>query len=157
MCVCWLLLIIFLFIIEFIWGCAGSLLLCGLFPRWRDRLLSPWSTASSTCRLWYFQLLGARTQAQQLWLMGLVAPWHVGFSWTRDRTCVSCTRGKILYHWATGKAPHLFCLQGKHVIQQVLWWPLASILIWTHTQNSLSTCFPCLKCFGALLVPKSRG
>ena len=26
----------------------------------------------------------SRTLAQQLWLTGLFAPWHVGFSWTRD-------------------------------------------------------------------------
>ena len=29
-------------------------------------------------------------QAQQLWHPGLAAPRHVGSSWTRDRTCVSC-------------------------------------------------------------------
>ena len=34
---------------------------------------------------------------------GLVAPWHVGSSWIRDRTCVSCIGRRILYHWAHGR------------------------------------------------------
>ena len=34
-------------------------------------------------------VLGSRAQGQQLWLRALVASWHVGSSWTRDRTCVS--------------------------------------------------------------------
>ena len=37
---------------------------------------------------------------QQLWHTVLVAPWHVGSSWIRDWTCVSCTGSWILYHWA---------------------------------------------------------
>ena len=35
--------------------------------------------------------------------MGLVAPQHVGSSWTRDQTHVSCIGRKILYYWATWK------------------------------------------------------
>ena len=50
------------------------------------------------------QLLGYRAQAQQLWLMSLVTLWHVGSSQTRDRTRVSCTGRKILYHWAIREA-----------------------------------------------------
>ena len=34
---------------------------------------------------------------------GLVAPWHVGSSWIRDGTCVSCTGRWILYNWVTGE------------------------------------------------------
>ena len=30
--------------------------------------------------------------------MGLVAPWHVESSWTRDWTCVPCMVGRILIH-----------------------------------------------------------
>ena len=33
--------------------------------------------------------------------MGLVAPWHVESSWTRDRTCVPCSGRHILIHCAT--------------------------------------------------------
>ena len=35
---------------------------------------------------------------QSLWYMGLVAPWHVESSPTRDRTCVLCIGRRILNH-----------------------------------------------------------
>ena len=35
--------------------------------------------------------------AQQLWLPALVVPRHVGSSWTRDQTWVSCMSRRILY------------------------------------------------------------
>ena len=31
------------------------------------------------------------------------APRHVGSSWSRDRTCVSCIGRQILNHWTTGE------------------------------------------------------
>jgi len=31
--------------------------------------------------------------------MGLVAPWHVGSSWTREQTCIPCIGRWILNHW----------------------------------------------------------
>ena len=42
----------------------------------------------STCaqQLW---LVGSRARAQS-WHTDIVAPWHVGSSWTKDQTCVSC-------------------------------------------------------------------
>ena len=43
-------------------------------------------------------------QAQQLWLTGLVAPWHVGSSQTRARTRVPCIGRQILNHCATREA-----------------------------------------------------
>ena len=46
---------------------------------------------------------GARAQAQWLWIMGSVAPWHVGSSQIRDQTHVSCIGRRILYHWAPEK------------------------------------------------------
>ena len=46
----------------------------------------------------------SRAQAQQLWHTGLAAPWCVGSSWTRDRTCVSCIGRWILNHWTTRAA-----------------------------------------------------
>ena len=45
-------------------------------------------------QLW---LVGSRAQAQQLWHMGLVAPQHVGSSWTRARTRVPCIGRQILF------------------------------------------------------------
>ena len=43
-------------------------------------------------------------QAQQLWLTGPAAPWHVGSSQTRARTRVSCISRQILNHCATREA-----------------------------------------------------
>ena len=44
-------------------------------------------------------------QAQQLWLTGLVAPWHMGSSQTRSRTRVPCIGRQTLNHCATREAP----------------------------------------------------
>ena len=41
-------------------------------------------------------------RAQQLWCMGLAAPWHVGSSSTRDQTLVPCIGRQILLH-CTGR------------------------------------------------------
>ena len=43
--------------------------------------------------------------------MGLVALRHVGSSWIRDRTRVSCIGGWILYHWAIREAPGQFLIK----------------------------------------------
>ena len=48
--------------------------------------------------------MGSRAQAQYLWHMGLVAPRHVGSSWTGDRTRVSCIGRWIHDHWAFREA-----------------------------------------------------
>ena len=37
--------------------------------------------------------------------MDLAAPWHVGSSWTRDRTCVPCIGRQILNHWTIREVP----------------------------------------------------
>ena len=57
----------------------------------------------SSCGTWaqQLQLPGSRAQAQYLCNTGLVALRHVGSSWNRDRTRVSCIGRRILYHWAT--------------------------------------------------------
>ena len=60
------------------------------------------SMGSRALRLQQLQLRGSRAQAQQLWHPGFVSPWHVGSSWTRDQTCVSCIGRWILYHY-TGR------------------------------------------------------
>ena len=70
---------LFYFWLCWVWFFSG----CG---EWR--LSSSWSAwGYSLCR--GFSCCG--TQAQYLWRTGLVAPQHVGSSWTRDRTCLSCT------------------------------------------------------------------
>ena len=54
-----------------------------------------------------FSCCGAQApdvQAQQLWLMGLVAPRHVGSSQARARTRVACIGRQTLNHCATREA-----------------------------------------------------
>ena len=46
-------------------------------------------------------------RSQELWLMGLTSPRHVGSSWTGDGTCVSCIGRQILNHWSTREVPSL--------------------------------------------------
>ena len=48
-------------------------------------------------------LTGSGAPAQS-WPTGLVALWHAGSFWSRDRTCVSCIGRQIPYHWATREA-----------------------------------------------------
>ena len=70
----------------------GSFLLqCTGFPL--QRLLLLWSTGFRECRL------------QSLWLMGLVALWHVESSQTSDQTHVLCLGRQILNHSTTGEVP----------------------------------------------------
>ena len=49
-------------------------------------------------------------QAQYLWLTGPVAPWQVGSSQTRARTCFPCIVRQPLNHCATKEAPMLLFL-----------------------------------------------
>ena len=75
-------------------SCGYSSLQCAGFSlRW---LLSLWSIGS---RHTGFSSCG--TQAQSLWCAGLVAPRHVGSSWTRARTRVPCIGRQILNYCAT--------------------------------------------------------
>ena len=64
----------------------------------------------SSCGTWAQQLwlTGSRVQTRQLWCTDLVAPWHVGSSWTRARTSIPCTGRRILNHSATREVLHLF-------------------------------------------------
>ena len=57
-----------------------------------------------------FRSCGMR--AQQLWLMGLVAPRHVGSSQTRARTHVPCIGRWILNHCATREA----CMSSLYIL-----------------------------------------
>ena len=60
----------------------------------------------SNCSTWAQQwwCMGCRAQGQQLWDTGLIAPWHVGSSQTRNQTGVPCIARQILDHWTTGEA-----------------------------------------------------
>ena len=78
----------------FIFGSAGSSLLCRLFCSCGDQGL----LASCGARAQWLWLLGSRAQTQNLCHTGLVAPRQVGSSQIRDRTSVSCTSRGILYH-----------------------------------------------------------
>ena len=49
-------------------------------------------------------------QAQQLWLTGPAAPWHVGSSQTRARTRVPCIGRQTPNHCAIREAPHFLFL-----------------------------------------------
>ena len=97
-------------------GCSS--LWCAGFSLWWLLLLR--STGSRrTCgmraqQLW---LTGSRAQAQQLWHTGLVAPRHVGSSWTRDRTRVPCIGRWILNHCTTREVPQSFLF----MISLTLW------------------------------------
>ena len=75
-------------------GGYSSLWCVGFSLQWLLLLRSVGSrrTGFSSCGTWAQQLwlMGPRVQAQQLWRMGLVAPWHVGSSQTRAQTCVPC-------------------------------------------------------------------
>ena len=57
------------------------------------------------CSLQWLLLLwniGFRTcEIQQLWHMALIALLHVGSSWSKDRTYISCISRRILNHWTT--------------------------------------------------------
>ena len=70
----------------FFFDCAGTLLLCRL---------------SLVAGSGDYSLV----EAQELCYMGLVALRHVGSSWIRDQTRVSCSDRQILHHWAAREAP----------------------------------------------------
>ena len=48
-------------------------------------------------------VVGSGAQAQQLWNMGLAAPWHVKYSQSRDQTSVRLT-GRFLTTGLPGKS-----------------------------------------------------
>ena len=97
----------YLFIYLFIFGCVGSSFLCKGFLQLRQvgATLHRGVRASHYRGLSCCGAQAPEVQAQQLWLTGPVAPWHVGSSQTRDRTRVPCISRQILNHCATREAP----------------------------------------------------
>ena len=65
-----------------------------------------WALGFCSCGTWASSLWfpGSRAQAQYLWHAGLVAPWHVGSSWSKDRTHVSCI-GRHSYPLSHQRSP----------------------------------------------------
>ena len=82
-------------------SCSTRALDCAGFSScgtWAQQL---WCTGGRVRGLQQLWLTGSRAQAQQLWHTGLVAPWHVGSSRTRDQTNAPCIGRRILNHCAT--------------------------------------------------------
>ena len=108
---------------HFIFGCAGSLLLCELFSICSELglLSSSGAEASHCCGVscpeqalehaasvaactWaQLRLQDSRAQAQYLWHIDLAALQDMGSSWIRDQTHVSCTAGRFLTTKPPGK------------------------------------------------------
>ena len=83
---------------NYFFGCIGSLLLQSYSPVVDHGLLiAVASLVEHGLQVWGLQWLHS---------MDLVAPWHVGSSWTRDWTLVPCIGRRILNYWTTRKAPH---------------------------------------------------
>ena len=96
-----------LFIYLFTYGCVGSSFLCEGFLQLRQAgaTLHRGARASHYRGLSCCRAQAPDAQAQQLWLMGPVAPWHVGSSRTRARTRVPCIGRQTLNRCATREAP----------------------------------------------------
>ena len=82
------------------------IVVCGLLTAVASLVVEHRPQACGLQQLW---LAGSRSQAQQLWCTGLVAPRHVGSSQTRARTHVPCIGRQILNHCTTRQVPaHTF-------------------------------------------------
>ena len=98
------------FKLIFIFGCVGSSFLCEGFLQLRQAgaTLHRGARASHYRGLSCCGSQAPDAQAQQLWLMGPVAPRHVGSSQTGARTRVPCIGRQILNHCTTREAPTQF-------------------------------------------------
>ena len=81
--------------------CARAFSSCGNWGPLFIALRGPLTIAASLVAEHRLQML----RLSNLWLTGLVTPWHVGSSQTRARTHVPCISRQILNHWATREAP----------------------------------------------------
>ena len=81
--------------------CARAFPSCGKWGPLFIVVCRPLTIAASLC----CGTQAPDAQAQQLWLTGLVAPQHVGYSQTRARTRVPCISRQTLNHCTTREAP----------------------------------------------------
>ena len=100
-------LLLFFLINYFFYGYIGSSFLCeGFLYLWQaGATFHHDAQASHYCGLSCCGAQAPDVQAQQLWLKGLVTPWHVGSSQTRARTHVPCIGRLILNHCTPREAP----------------------------------------------------
>ena len=119
---------LFFFIYFYIYGCVGSSFLCEGFLHLRQvgATLHHGARASHCRGLSRCGAQAPDAQAQELWLTGLVAAWHMGSSQTRARTRVPCIGRQILNHCATWEARKLFFLISHSN---------CSLLLYRHTIN----------------------
>ena len=111
---CWVFVAAHGFFLVVVSGGYSSLRCMGFSLQWLLLLQSMGSRRMdfSSRGIWAQQLwlTGSRAQAQQLWHMGLVVPWHMGSSRTRARTRVPCIGRRILNHCAKREVPNIFSL-----------------------------------------------
>ena len=87
---------------EGLFSSSGERALLSSGSAWPSLAIIAWM---SCCGAWaegawapVAEVPGSRAQTQQLWLLGLAAPRHVGSSRARDGTGVSRAGRRILYH-----------------------------------------------------------
>ena len=107
---------------------------------------SLWCTGFSLRWLLLLRSIGSRstgfsscgTRSQQLWHTGLVAPQHVGSSWTRAQTHVPCIGRQILNHCATREVPIcIFLIQTQSHLLKVNFHNPTSDLLTGRTTTTL--------------------
>ena len=132
------------------WGhfmaCPGMRLQPSTFALFFKKFVYFWQHGSSALRMGFLQLqwvqaalwLGSsgfswqgffccRAQAQQLWGFGLVAPWHVSSSQTRDRTCAPWLGRGILNHCTAREGQPLLLSHQAWEREKHLWPDLQGI------------------------------
>lgn len=128
----------FLKIYLFTFGCSGSSLLLGRFSSLASGATLGCGARASHCKV---RSIGSRVRRrQQSRCTGLAAPRHVGSSPTRDRTRVSCSGRRILYHRVSREVLE-FILTVFPDSGQAIGWDIA-VLVRAHYQ-CLSPAAPC--------------
>ena len=133
----------------FIFGCTKSSLLPEAFSSCSEqgllascRVQASHCGGFSCCRPWALGLW-----AQWLWHTGSVAPWHVGSSWTRDRTYVPCIGNWLLNHWTTRKVPIAYSCLLCHSLGAIGAW----VYLWIFYPIPWTFCL--FLCFCASTIP----
>ena len=75
-----------------------------------------WASVVMAHELSGWSLRALEPQLQQFWCMGLVAPWLVESSWTRDQTHIPCIGRWILIHCTTREVPITAILNRKKLV-----------------------------------------